>query len=89
MICVLIATGKFQPELKFKLVTARNFTLGLVPARTTHYVMFHEVVTVAALIHPIESANPAAREKGIPLIVLLEAPRHLEGRPVSRERSYK
>ena len=41
-------------------------------------IMFHEV---ARLVHPIESSKPAARVKGIRLIVLLEVPRLLEGRP--------
>ena len=41
-------------------------------------IMCHEVAT---LVHPIESSKPAARAKGIHLIVLLEVPRPLEGRP--------
>ena len=40
--------------------------------------MFFEVT---ALVHPIESSKPAARVKGIRLIVLVEVPRLLEGRP--------
>ena len=41
-------------------------------------IMFHEVAT---LVHLIESSKPEARAEGIRLIVLLEVPRLLEGRP--------
>ena len=41
-------------------------------------IMFHEVAT---LVHPIESSKPAACVQGIRLVVLLEMPRLLEGRP--------
>ena len=40
--------------------------------------MFHEVAT---LVHLIESSKPEARAGGIRLIVLLEVPSLLEGRP--------
>ena len=40
--------------------------------------MFHEVAT---LVHLIESSKPEARAEGIRLIVLLEVPWLLEGRP--------
>ena len=46
--------------------------------RDSPNITFHEVAT---LVHPVESPKPAPRAQGIRLIVLLEVPRLLEGRP--------